>query len=43
MKEFDFDGTGWELYQAMKLVGPVPFGAFMKINDIEYCDRRNRF
>lgn len=37
MKEFDFDGTGWDLYKAMKLVGPVPFGAFIKINDIEVC------
>jgi para-aminobenzoate synthetase component 1 len=37
MKEFDFDGTGWDLYQAMKLVGPVPFGGFVKIDDIEVC------
>lgn len=37
LKTFDFEGSGWSLYQAMKEIGPVPFGAFLRINDIEVC------
>jgi para-aminobenzoate synthetase component 1 len=44
LKQFNFEGSGWNLYQSMKDVGPVPFGAFLKIDDIEVsCASPERF
>ncbi len=44
LKTFDFEGSGWNLYQAMKEAGSVPFGAFMQINNIEVsCASPERF
>jgi para-aminobenzoate synthetase component 1 len=37
LKEFDFLGSGWNLYQKMKEVGPVPFGAYLQIGEVEVC------
>jgi para-aminobenzoate synthetase component 1 len=35
--EFDIEGDSWDLYQAMKKVGPVPFGGYANIGDIAIC------
>jgi para-aminobenzoate synthetase component 1 len=35
--EFTFKGKGWDLYQRMKEIGPVPFGSFIKIDNLEIC------
>ena len=43
-KSFDFKGSGWNLYQKMRSAGPVPFGAYLQINDIEVsCASPERF
>lgn len=31
--QFDFEGSAWKLYQAMKAQGPVPFGAYLELLD----------
>ncbi len=36
-KQFDFKGSGFHLYQKMRENGPVPFGAYLKLNDVEVC------
>lgn len=35
--EFELEGRAWDLYQKMKLVGPVPFGSYIKHSDLEIC------
>jgi para-aminobenzoate synthetase component 1 len=35
--EYKFEGEAWDLYQKMKALGPVPFGSYIRINDIEIC------
>ncbi|MAL18814.1 MAG: hypothetical protein CL670_07045 [Balneola sp.] len=35
--QFDIEGDSWDLYQAMKKVGPVPFGGYANISDIAIC------
>lgn len=35
--EFDFEGHGLELYEKMRMLGPVPFGAYMSFDGIEVC------
>jgi len=35
--EFALEGRAWDLYQKMKLVGPVPFGSYIKHSDLEVC------
>lgn len=35
--EFKFSGEGWDLYQKMKSIGPVPFGSYIRTNDFEVC------
>ncbi|MCW9707153.1 aminodeoxychorismate synthase component I [Fodinibius salsisoli] len=32
-----FRGNPWSLYQTMKEIGPVPFGAFLKFDDLAVC------
>jgi para-aminobenzoate synthetase component 1 len=34
---FEFDGDGWNLYQKMKEIGPVPFAAYVALNDLQIC------
>jgi para-aminobenzoate synthetase component 1 len=31
---FEFEGSAWGLYQAMKEHGPVPFGTYMELHDL---------
>lgn len=33
----DFQGDPFELYQQMKQVGPVPFGAYMQMDNLRIC------
>lgn len=35
--EFNFDGDPWNLYQAMKAEGPVPFAAYLETGDLTIC------
>lgn len=35
--EFTFRGAAWDLYQRMKEIGPVPFGSFIRVNNLEIC------
>ncbi|HBQ61542.1 MAG TPA: anthranilate synthase component I family protein [Balneolaceae bacterium] len=35
--EFDFEGDPLALYDAMKAAGPVPFGSYLHIDDIDIC------
>lgn len=35
--EFSFDGEPFELYQAMKKAGPVPFGGYIHMGEIDIC------
>lgn len=35
----DFTGDPWRLYTCMKDIGPVPFGAFMEMNDMSLCSQ----
>ncbi len=35
--QFHFSGNPAELYQAMKSNGPVPFGAFIRFDDLSIC------
>ena len=35
--EFDFEGDPFALYDAMKAAGPVPFGSYLHIDDIDIC------
>ncbi|MEO9884918.1 MAG: aminodeoxychorismate synthase component I [Balneola sp.] len=35
--EFNFEGNPWDLYQDMRLVGPVPFGAYITCGDLQIC------
>lgn len=42
--EFDFEGDAWALYKKMKGVGPVPFAAFMKLDELRLsCSSPERF
>jgi len=34
-----FDGEPWRLYQRMKEVGPVPFGAYVQMDDLVICSQ----
>ncbi|WP_246075326.1 aminodeoxychorismate synthase component I [Gracilimonas mengyeensis] len=34
---FEVTGDSLDLYQAMKQVGPVPFGAFLQLDDVSVC------
>ena len=34
-----FDGEPWRLYQRMKEVGPVPFGAYVQMDDLVVCSQ----
>ena len=34
---FNFEGNPWDLYQDMRLVGPVPFGAYITCGDLQIC------
>lgn len=34
---FNFKGEAWDLYQKMKSIGPVPFGSYVRMQDIEIC------
>ncbi len=36
-QRYDFIGSAINLYEAMRTVGPVPFGAYLKIYDTEVC------
>lgn len=33
----DFDGEPYELYRAMRNINPVPFGAYLELNDKQIC------
>lgn len=35
--EFKFDGKAWSLFQAMKAIGPVPFAAYMEMDEMRIC------
>ncbi|MFP8487760.1 anthranilate synthase component I family protein [Gracilimonas sp. Q87] len=35
--EFHFEGAGLDLYEKMKKLGPVPFGAYMSFDGYEVC------
>lgn len=35
--EFDFEGDGLDLYEKMRELGPVPFGAYMSFDEFEIC------
>lgn len=35
--EFHFEGDGLDLYEKMRELGPVPFGAYMSFEGIEVC------
>lgn len=35
--EFKFKGEGWDLYQKMKSIGPVPFGSYIRTKGFEIC------
>lgn len=34
---FNFKGEAWDLYQKMKSIGPVPFGSYIRMKDLEVC------
>jgi len=33
----EFEGDGYELYRDMRAAGPVPFGAFLQIDNMQIC------
>lgn len=35
--EFSFEGEAVELYEAMKIAGPVPFGSYFHLDDLDIC------
>ena len=35
--EYHFEGNGLDLYEKMRALGPVPFGAYMSFEGIEVC------
>lgn len=35
--KFKLNGKAWDLYKKMKAVGPVPFGSYIKVKDLEIC------
>ena len=35
--EFELKGDSWDLYEAMKAVGPVPFGGYAQIDELSIC------
>jgi para-aminobenzoate synthetase component 1 len=35
--EFELKGSGWDLYKKMKTEGPVPFGSYIKLSNLEIC------
>lgn len=35
--EFEMKGDSWDLYEAMKSAGPVPFGGYASVDDLAIC------
>lgn len=35
--EFKFEGEAWSLFEAMKEAGPVPFAAYLEVDDLRIC------
>ncbi|MFU8812130.1 MAG: anthranilate synthase component I family protein [Balneolaceae bacterium] len=35
--ELVFEGSGWELYESMKRINPVPFGVYAQLGNLEIC------
>jgi len=37
LNQYYFEGCSWHLYKKMREAGPVPFGAYLELNDIKIC------